>query len=285
MNGFKPCIQIINLQLDLFGKPVYRNLNLQINCGTLTALVGQNPAAWNTLLRLLSGMQPVHSGQIELWNTPISRIGRRNVNNLICFIPRQHQPVFAYTVMEFIMQGCEASLKPLQTPQESDRERAKQIMRNLKIEKLANRDSSLLNNSERQLVLLARAFMQDAKLYLLDDPFNSLNEAAQFSAMTLLREMVHENDRTALVAMQDPWLAMQLADQLVVFNQQGIAAVLYRQQPDFADAAEYVLHQVLDLDESGHLLDLVNPMAGLGGSLPLDKESEKGKTAKDGFLF
>ena len=288
MNGSKPCIQVINLQLESAGRPLLRNLNMQVNCGVVTALVGRNPAVWNHLLRQIAGKQPIIDGQIEIWGVPVSQIPRRTIDSLICHIPLQEKPIFAYSVMEFIMQGCEVSMKPMQTPQACDHERAMQIMKQLKIEKLGQRDSSLLNSIELQLVLLARGLMQNARLFLLDDPVSHLKPAAQLETMTLLLEKVKQNS-TALIAFQDPWLAVQLADQLVVFDEDGIAAVLYRKQPDFAAAAEYVLNQLLTLDNDGHLLDndekplVPGGQASLNGSLPPEKESSK--KPKSGFIF
>lgn len=288
MNGSKPCIQVINLQLESAGRPLLRNLNLQVNCGMLTALVGRNPPAWNHLLRQIAGKQPILDGQIEVWGVPVSQIPRRTIDSLICHIPLHEKPIFAYSVMEFIMQGCEVSLKPMQSPQACDQERALQIMKQLRIEKLGKRDSSLLNSSELQLVLLARGLMQNARLFLLDDPVSHLKPAAQLEIMNILMEKVRQ-DSTALIAFQDPWLAVQLADQLIVFDEDGIAAVLYRRQPDFAAAAEYVLNQLLTLDNEGHLLDvddkplLPGGQASLNGSLPPEKDS--GKKPKSGFIF
>ncbi|HBP38747.1 MAG TPA: hypothetical protein DD640_08410 [Clostridiales bacterium] len=255
MTEARPCIQIINLELDLAGKAIYRNLNLLIESNTLTVLTGKNPAAWNILLRMVAGTQAIQSGHIDLWGVPVSHIGRRGLSNLICYVPRQQQPLFAYPVMEFIMQGCESRLKPMQAPQASDLELAQQILNRLKIQKLAHRDCSLLNKAERQLVLLARAMMQDAQLLMLDDPVHHLDETEQFTTVKMLLDMAHQQNKTVVINLMDPWLGLMLADQLVVFDDSGIAAVLYRQQPDFADAAESVLHRILPLDAECHLLD------------------------------
>ncbi len=287
MNDNKPCVQIINLQLDLSGKPIYRNLNLQIQTGTLTALTGKNPAAWNILLRMIAGTQGIQNGMIDLWGVPVNQIGRRGLSHLICYVPRLQQPLFAYPVTEFIMQGCESRLKPMQAPQDSDRALADSIIRQLKIEKLVHRDCSLLNKAERQLVLLARALMQDARLLMLDDPVSYLPEKEQYAVLSLLLDMTRRQDKTMVVALDDPWLGLQLADQMVVFDEQNLAAILYRQQPDFAAAAESVLHRVLPLDAECHLLDAM-PRPGSQTTVPAAApvDAEIGKTPpKSGFLF
>jgi iron complex transport system ATP-binding protein len=283
----RPCIQITNLQFEWTSSPIYRNLNLQIPQNILSVLTGRNPAVWNALLRMISGTQAIQSGQIDLWGVPVGHFGRRGLSSLICYVPRQQQPLFAYPVKEFIMQGCESRLKPMQTPQIADIELAQQIMSRLKIQKLNNRDCSLLNKAERQLVLLARALMQNAQLLMLDDPVHYLDGSEQFSIMKMLLEMAHQQNKTVVVALSDPWLGLMLADQLVVFDDHNVAAALDRQQPDFAEAAESVLHRVLPLDAECHLLDPAAQLSGTDAApeSPAGQNADKPPKPKGGFLF
>ena len=254
MNHDKPCIHLANLRVEHSGVPVYENLTLQIENGTLSALTGRKPECWDVLMRMIGGLQQLQSGQIELWGVPITQISRRSLNSHVCYVPRQQHPLFAYTVLEFVLQGCEPRLKPLQAPAETDRERVRDILRMMNIEKLVYRDCSLLTNRERQLAVIARAMMQDARLLMLDAPMAGLTEEDQADVMAVFKDQVRQG-KTVLVAMEDPCMAMDIADRLIIFDNQGIADILDSAQPDFRSKANNVLQRLLLLDPQGHLLD------------------------------
>ncbi len=85
-----------------------------------------------------------------------------------------------------------------------------------------NRDSSLLSNRERQLVAIARALMQDARLLMIDEPFDSLNEQDVLVVLAIIESLVHKQGKTVILAMLDTGPALARADRLVTFESMGI---------------------------------------------------------------
>jgi iron complex transport system ATP-binding protein len=275
----KPCVQVKDLPVELSGLPIYPSLNLNIRCGSLAVISGVYSPAWTTLLQMLAGIRPVQSGRIELWGYPIGSINRRDMSSHICFVPKKHRPVFNYSVQEYVLQGCEARLKPLQTVDSSDRERVMQVLKRMDIENLSGRNSEFLSNAEHQKVILARALAQNARLTILDEPVENLDETDRYRVMAILLETALQNQLTLVAAMQDPGLGLLLADQMLIFDSNGIMADLDRKQPDFAAAAERALARALP----GH------PAYRFGFELP--EEAEKSPTERDpekppqGFIF
>jgi ABC-type multidrug transport system ATPase subunit len=92
---------------------------------------------------------------------------------------------------------------------------------------------------------LARAIAQNARLLILDEPIDDLDEPDKYDVMVLLLESARQNRQTVIAAMQDPRIGLLLADQLLIFDQNGIVADLDRQQKDFAAAAELALSKAL----------------------------------------
>lgn len=252
---FRPCIRIRDLKLEISGKTIYDRLQLEIPTGCLAVMTGVYSPAWNTLLHMLAGMQPVQDREIELWGYPIGQISRRDMNANISYVPRRFQAVFDYTVSEFILRGSEVRLKPLQGIGFPEEEMARQILTQMKIERLASRNSDYLNNADHKKVGLARAMMQQAHLMLLDEPLDSMNDEDQEIVMSMLQDYTRQNQKTVLAAMQDAKPAMQRADILIIFDNSGIAAVVNRRQADFAAQAESILTRVQS--EPGH--DAGNP--------------------------
>jgi len=99
--------------------------------------------------------------------------------------------------------------------------------------------------------------MQDARLLMIDEPFDSLNDEEQAEILSLLQDMAHRRGRTVVAAIQDPALAVASADRLIIFDNQGITDVLDRHQDNFAENANKVLQRLMMLDPNGHLLDFL----------------------------
>jgi iron complex transport system ATP-binding protein len=114
MDSDLSCINIKDISLEHSGAIVCENLNLIIHNDSLTLFTGRNPACWRVLMRMISGLQPISAGAIELWGVPVQRISRRALNSQVCFVPRQQHPSFAYPVIDYVLQGLEPNLKPLQ---------------------------------------------------------------------------------------------------------------------------------------------------------------------------
>ncbi|HAL74830.1 MAG TPA: hypothetical protein DCM45_07075 [Clostridiales bacterium] len=222
MESDKPCIRMTDISVEHSGATVCENLSLTIDVGSLVLLTGRNPACWSVVMRMIGGLQPIPTGVIELWGIPVQRISRRVLSSQVCFVPRQQHPLFAYPVIDYVLQGIEPNLKPLQAPAETDRERARDILNGLHIEKLMYRDSSLLSNRERQLVVVARALMQDAHLLMIDEPFDSLNEQDVSIVLAIFKSLAHSHDKTVIMAMLETGPALAAADRLVTFEYMGI---------------------------------------------------------------
>lgn len=265
----RPCIRMRDLAVALSGKTVYHNLQLTIPTGRLAVITGVPSPGWNALLHILAGMQPVSSGQLDLWGYPIGQIGRRDMSANTSYVPRHYKASFDYSAGEFILRGCEAHLKPMQGISFADEQLAQQIMEQMKIERLASRKSDLLNNAEHQKVGLARALMQQAHLLLLDEPLISLNEDDQATVMAILLDYTRQNQQTVLAAMADPQPGLRLADLLIVFGPAGILAVLDRSMPDFDTAAKQALAHASELAPA------TDPAAATAGEQPIDEARDK----------
>lgn len=222
MESDKPCIRMTDISVEHSGATVCENLNLTIDVGSLTLFTGRNPACWSVVMRMVGGLQQISGGMIELWGVPVQRISRRSLSSLVCFVSHQQHPLFAYPVIDYVLQGYEPNLKPLQAPAETDRERARDILSKLHIEKLMYRDSSLLSNRERQLVVIARALMQDARLLMIDEPFDSLSEQDVPLVLAIFESLVRSQGKTVILAMQETSLALPAADRLVTFEYMGM---------------------------------------------------------------
>jgi len=172
------------------------------------------------LLRTIAGVLPPLAGCIELAGKPLARWSVRERAKLIAWVPQQHATPFAYSVLDMVMMGSSAELGLFAAPGRAQRERAQEALNRLGTGKLAARSYPTLSGGERQLVLLARALVQQPALMLLDEPAASLDFGHQIALLEKVRELKTQG-MTLLMATHHPLHAWAIADGVIFITPQG----------------------------------------------------------------
>lgn len=178
-------------------------VTVQIPCGGLVALVGPNGAGKSTLLKALLGWVPLSSGEIRLGDDH-----PRHLYPRLAYLPQRPEIDwdFPITVREVVAQGRWPALGLFRRFGAVDRERVQQALDELELASLAGEQIRRLSGGQQQRMLLARAVAQGADIFLLDEPFNSLDAAA---TSELLRRLLRwsAQGRTVIAAVHDLGLA------------------------------------------------------------------------------
>lgn len=104
---------------------------------------------------------------------------------------------------------------------------AEEALRTVGLADKAEQDYLTLSGGERQLCILARTFVEDAPLLLLDEPDSALDLANRSHMAALLAEFVHASGKTALICLHDPMLMLDWCDTLIVLQNGQVGAMLY----------------------------------------------------------
>jgi iron complex transport system ATP-binding protein len=91
-------------------------------------------------------------------------------------------------------------------------------MENLGISSLAERSFNEISGGEKQMVLIARAIFQNAEIMLLDEPTAHLDYKNQFVIMDLIKKVAREKERTVIITLHDPNLAMHYCDEVLMLK-------------------------------------------------------------------
>ena len=216
-------IGLRHVTVELGGRAVVRDVDLDIAEGEWVALIGPNGAGKTTLLRSIARLVPF-SGSIELDGRDTEGLARAELARLLAVVPQEPSTPPWMTVGEYVLLGRTPHLGPLAKEGLRDRGAAAEALGRLDLLGYAERRLGTLSGGEKQRVVVARALAQEARIVLLDEPTASLDIGHQQQALELLDALRAESGLTLVAAMHDLTLAAQYADRMVLLDDGRIVA-------------------------------------------------------------
>jgi iron complex transport system ATP-binding protein len=202
------------------GKPVFADLDLDLDRGRVLCVLGPNGAGKSTLLRCLAGLETLSAGALLLDGVQASAVSGRFAG----FVPQSDQPVFAFDVCTVVEMGRAPHLGWSAMPGREDAVIVQRALDRLGIGHLARRLYPELSGGERQLVMIARALAQAPALLILDEPTSHLDFANQAGVLELVRGLADEG-LAIVMTTHDPDHAFLIADQVLVMSREGKSCV------------------------------------------------------------
>lgn len=215
-----PTLEIHDMTVAYHRKPVLWDIDLTVPEGTLTGIVGPNGAGKSTLIKAALGLIPISSGWVKFYGKPYHK-----VRSKVGYVPQRESvdwnfPVTAYDV---VLMGRYGMLGWLKRPVAADKEAARNALDRVGMGKYADRQISNLSGGQQQRVFLARALVQDAQIYFMDEPFVGVDAATERAIIQLLEEM-RDDGRTVLVVHHDLGTIEEYFDRLILINMRVVAA-------------------------------------------------------------
>jgi len=204
-------IQIRNLLVQRNGRDVLKIGSLDITRGETLAVVGPNGAGKSTLLLTLARLLRPTRGEIIFDGKSLMQLNDLEYRRNISFVFQD--PLLMDMTVE---QNVALGLKFRGTPKEETRERVGRWIKALDIESLSKRRAGQLSGGEAQRVSLARAFVLNPELLLLDEPFSSLDPPTRAKLLEDLSALLAENHRTAVFVTHNLNEAAKLSHRIAV---------------------------------------------------------------------
>ncbi len=199
-------------------------LQLSLQTGELTCLLGVNGIGKSTLMRTLAGMHPPLAGTVLLEHANIRQMQPGALAQKVSIVLTDPVTVGNLSVYQLVAMGRYPYTGWLGRMQEEDHQKVQWAIQTTGITPLIHRHLHHLSDGERQKVMIARALAQDTPLIFLDEPTAHLDLPNRMSIVSLLREMVKETRKAILMTMHDVDLALQCADRLWLMQDQSIVA-------------------------------------------------------------
>lgn len=259
-----PLIRAENVCAGYGSRQVLRGLSLELGPGELIGLVGPNGSGKTTLLHCLTGYHPVAGGTVTLTGRPTAGMSRADVARIVAFVPQQTDSVYSYSVLEMVLMGRHpfAGLSVIDSAQ--DIAMADSVLAELEISHLSGRDFSQLSGGEKQMVLLARAFVQQAPVLMLDEPLTGLDVRHQFQLMSAIRQQCDAGDHAALATFHDLGAAARWCSRMILLRDGKIIDSGAPTRVITAEnlAALYDVDAQITTDLAGHLSITVSGVRG-----------------------
>ena len=215
-----PAIHVEDLTVAYRDKPVLWDIDLTVPQGVLMAVVGPNGAGKTTLLKAILGLVRPVAGTVRILGRPY-----REQRKTIGYVPQRGTVDwdFPTTVMDVVLMGTYGQVGWLRRPTPIHHEAAKRALERVGMEAFARRQISQLSGGQQQRVFLARALVQDAQVYFMDEPFQGVDAVTETAIVELLREL-RSTGRTVFVVHHDLSTVPQYFDWVTLLNVRKIAS-------------------------------------------------------------
>lgn len=198
----------------------YRNhtvsepLNLSLERGTLTSLIGTNGCGKSTLIRTLSGLQNPLGGTVYVLDQKLNSLSGSKKAKIISHVLTDGEYMRSITVRDIVAMGRMPYTNFLGHLTSSDIEIVEQSMHQVCIDHKADKLLYELSDGERQRTFIAKALAQDTPVIFLDEPTSYLDMRNKIEIMDLLHTLAHEKQKTILLSTHDVDIALQASDKI-----------------------------------------------------------------------
>jgi manganese/zinc/iron transport system ATP- binding protein len=220
MNENSKAIEVTDLTVAYRDKPVLWDVDLDVPASVLMAVVGPNGAGKTTLIKAILGLVRAAAGQVLIYGRPYGERRR-----LVGYVPQRESVDwdFPTSVLDVVTMGRYGHLGWVRRPGNHERSLAVEALDKVGMSAFADRQISQLSGGQQQRVFLARALVQDAQVYFMDEPFQGVDATTERAIVTLLQEL-RAAGKTVVVVHHDLQTVPEYFDWVTLLNVRRIAS-------------------------------------------------------------
>ena len=246
-------LHVEDLTVSYDGKPVLWDIDIDIPPGVMAAIVGPNGAGKSTFIKSVLGLVKPTAGHVRVFGRPYGSQRRR-----VGYVPQRSSVDwdFPTTALDVVTMGLYGRLGWLKRPGRAERDKAHQALEQVAMQDFADRQISQLSGGQQQRVFLARALVQDAALYFMDEPFAAVDASTERAIVELLHEL-KDQGKTVLVVHHDLATVTQYFDYVVLLNMRVVKAGPTQEVFTTENLRSTYGGQLKILEEAGHALSRI----------------------------
>lgn len=215
-----PALEVSQLFVNYDRTPVLWDISLEVPQGKLVGILGPNGSGKTTFIKTVLGLLKPISGYVSFLGQPLSSIRQK-----IAYVPQKETVDwdFPITVSDLVLMGRYGQLGLFRWPRKADRAAAERCLEMVGMSAFANRQISQLSGGQQQRVFIARALLQDADIYFMDEPFAGIDIATESVIIALLKELIKKN-KTVFVVHHDLNTVESYFDWIIMLNMRLVAS-------------------------------------------------------------
>jgi manganese/zinc/iron transport system ATP- binding protein len=214
-----PALEVHQLSVNYEKTPVLWDISLAVPQGHLVGIVGPNGAGKSTLIKACLGLITPLSGTVSFYGKPL-----KDSRLLVGYVPQRATVDwdFPITVRDLVLMGSYGRLGLIRRPRKSDWEAADHYLEKVGMSGYGNRQINQLSGGQQQRVFLARALLQEANIYFMDEPFAGIDQATEGILMDILHNLRDEG-KTLFVVHHDLNTVKNRFDWVILLNMRLVA--------------------------------------------------------------
>ena len=215
-----PAIEVHDLTVAYGTQPALWDVDVDVPAEKLCAIIGPNGAGKSTLIKAMLGLVKPLTGWVQIFGAPFAK--RRS---WVGYVPQRSSVDwdFPTTALDVVTMGLYGRLGWLRRPRRRHREEALACLDKVGIADLAGRQIRQLSGGQQQRVFLARALAQDARIYLMDEPFAGVDAATERAVMELLGTL-RDQGKTVVAVHHDLQTVPRYFEHVTLLNMRLVAA-------------------------------------------------------------
>lgn len=207
-----------NLAFGYRSHRVGSDVTLELASGEVLCLLGPNGSGKTTLFKTLLGLLPPQQGAVLIEGRDARAMARDAIARQISYVPQAHSAFFPYTVRETVLMGRTAHLGLFSAPSARDHAVTAAAIERMGMTHLTDAIYTQISGGERQLVLIARALAQEARVVIMDEPTANLDFGNQVRVLERIRALAGEGIGV-LLSTHDPDHAFLCADRVAMLHE------------------------------------------------------------------
>ncbi|GAA0872857.1 metal ABC transporter ATP-binding protein [Gangjinia marincola] len=212
-------VQVDDLTVAYNYKPVLWDIDLEIPQGVLMAIVGPNGAGKSTLIKsILDIIDPI-AGSVRIFGKPYKKQYQK-----VAYVPQKGSVDwdFPTTALDVVLMGTYGKLGWIRRPGEKQKKSALEALEKAGMLPFRDRQISQLSGGQQQRIFLARALVQQAEIYFMDEPFQGVDASTEIAIINILKEL-RKQKKTVIVVHHDLQTVPEYFDWVTFLNVKKIA--------------------------------------------------------------
>ncbi|SDZ20918.1 ABC transporter ATP-binding protein [Tindallia californiensis] len=211
---------------------IFQEVSWELSKGETLSILGPNGVGKTTLIKCLMGFQALKSGEVLLDGISIPAYAPKEFFQRVSYVPQAKHIIFPYSVLDMVLLGRASSIGLYSKPSSHDIAMAKEAIRKVGIENLTHRSTRQISGGQLQLVLMARAIVNQPEVLVLDEPESNLDMKNQLMILDLLERLREELALTIIINTHYPNHALRLGGKALLLGQDD--------QKSFGEASDLI---------------------------------------------